>query len=172
MLEEAQPDLSTKQKGGIRKPSPSNVELHPGDEVNLLSLNQKGDVLEKIDDKEYLVQVGIMKVKVKRNDLQLLGKQKQIIERPLATVKGSSYHVKTELDLRGERFEEALIKLEKYIDDALLAGYPKVSIIHGKGTGALRKGVQEFVKKHPSIATSRSGSMGEGGSGITVIEFR
>lgn len=172
MLEEAQPNLSKKEKGTLKKTSPSNMELHPGDEINLLTINQKGSVLEKIDSKNYLVQIGIMKVKVKRNDLQLIGKQKEVIERPLATVKGSSYHVSTELDLRGERFEEALIKLEKYMDDALLAGYPKVSIIHGKGTGALRKGVQEFVKRHPSIASSRAGSMGEGGSGVTVIELR
>lgn len=62
--------------------------------------------------------------------------------------------------------------MEKYIDDSLLAGYPRVSIIHGKGTGALRKGVQDFVKNHPNIASSRPGANGEGGSGVTVIEFR
>ena len=171
MLEEAQPNLSKKQQDKVKKPSPSNTELYPGDEINLLTINQKGTVLEKIDKNEYLVQVGIMKVKVKRKDLQFIGKQKQVVERPLATVKGSSYHVSTELDLRGERYEDALLKLEKYVDDALLAGYPKVSIIHGKGTGALRKGVQEFVKKHPGIASARQGTMGEGGSGVTVIAF-
>lgn len=172
MFEEAQPNLSKKQESTAKRPSKSDSELQPGDEINLLTINQKGSILEKIDKNEYLVQVGIMKVKVKRGDLQLIGKQKQVIERPMATVKGSSYHVRTELDLRGERFEDALMKLEKYMDDALLAGYPKVSIIHGKGTGALRKGVQEFVKKHPHIVSSRSGSMGEGGSGVTIIEFR
>ena len=58
------------------------------------------------------------------------------------------------------------------MDDALLAGYPRVSIIHGKGTGALRKGVQEFVKQHPRISDSRPGSSGEGGSGVTVIRLK
>lgn len=172
MLEEAQPSLSKKQDNKATKPSISNGELHPGDEINLLTINQKGNVLERIDKNEYLVQIGIMKVKVKRIDLQLIGKQKQDTERPMATVKGSRYHASTELDLRGERFENALMRLEKYLDDALLAGYSKVSIIHGKGTGALRKGVQEFAKKHPSIATSRSGSSGEGGSGVTIMELR
>ncbi|WP_339214410.1 endonuclease MutS2 [Ornithinibacillus sp. FSL M8-0202] len=172
MLEEAQPKLSSKPDGK-KESKPSNEVLSPGDEIKLLTLNQNGSVLEKISDSEYLVQVGIMKVKVKRSDLQLIGKPKQTTyQKPLATVKGSNYHVPLELDLRGERFEDALLKLEKYIDDATLAGYPKVSIIHGKGTGALRKGVQDFVKNHPSIASTRPGAAGEGGSGVTVIEFR
>ncbi|MFD1039572.1 endonuclease MutS2 [Virgibacillus byunsanensis] len=172
MLDDAKPNLSSKQPREDKSSSEPETELHPGDEIKLLSVNQKGSILEKVTDHEYLVQVGIMKVKVKRSDLQLVSKQRQINDKPLATVKGSNYHVRTELDLRGERFEEAILKVEKYIDDALLAGYPRVSIIHGKGTGALRKGVQELAKKHPSISTYRNGEAGEGGSGVTVLEFR
>ena len=129
-------------------------------------------MLEKINDKEYLVQVGIMKVKVNRKDLQYIGKQQEAYHQPITTIKGANYHVKTEIDLRGERVEDALLKLEKYIDDVLLAGYSRVSIIHGKGTGALRKGVQEYVKQHPRIADSRPGESGEGGSGVTVIRLK
>ncbi|MFD1850107.1 endonuclease MutS2 [Oceanobacillus bengalensis] len=172
LLQDAKPNLSSKKEKSMQQQTKEKNALKPGDEIKLLTVNQKGEVLEKVSDKEYLVQVGIMKVKVKREDLQLLGKQKQTFEKPITTIKGSDYHVKTELDLRGERFEDALLKLEKYIDDSLLAGYPRVSVIHGKGTGALRKGVQEFVKRHPSIASSRPGANGEGGSGVTVIEFR
>jgi DNA mismatch repair protein MutS2 len=172
MLEEAKPNLSRKNATTQEVSSKDTNELQPGDEIKLLTINQKGEVLEKVSDNEYLVQVGIMKVKMKRKDLQLLGKPKQNYEKPVTTIKGSNYHVKTDLDLRGERYEDALLKLEKYIDDSLLAGYPRVSIIHGKGTGALRKGVQDFVKKHPNIASSRPGANGEGGSGVTVIEFR
>lgn len=171
MLEDAVPNLSSKQVKDTHKPSLTNVEFTLGDEVKLLKVNQIGTVLEKVSEKEFLVQVGMMKVKVKHKDLQLVEKPKEKVEKPIATIKGSNTHVKTELDLRGERFENALFKLEKYIDDTLLAGYSKVSIIHGKGTGALRKGVQEFVKRHPSIRASRAGSSGEGGSGVTIIEF-
>ncbi|WP_010099066.1 endonuclease MutS2 [Ornithinibacillus scapharcae] len=171
LFDDAQPNLSSKPKESKRNTT-SKEELSPGDEIKLLTVNQNGTVIEKVNEKEYLVQVGIMKVKVKRNDLQLIGKPKQTFQKPLATVKGSNYHVPLELDLRGERFEDALLKLEKYVDDAVLAGYPKVFIIHGKGTGALRKGVQDFVKKHPSIASSRQGAAGEGGSGVTVLELR
>lgn len=173
MLEEAQPNLVNKKQKYVDHSTNDSKELKPGDEIKLLTVNQNGEVLEKVNDNEYLIQVGIMKVKVKRNEIQLVGKKKPKYEqKPVATIKGSNYHVKTELDLRGERYEDALHKLEKYIDDSLLAGYPRVSIIHGKGTGALRKGVQEFVRAHPSIASSRIGSSSEGGSGVTIIELK
>src|SRR5699024_4200073 len=131
-----------------------------------------GTVLEKLNENDYLIQVGIMKVQVKRNEIQLVKHKSPVTETPLATVTGSSYHVKTELDQRGERYEDAMGDLEKYIDDALLAGYPKVFIIHGKGTGALREGVKEFAKNHSRIASDRPGSAGEGGSGVTVLELK
>jgi len=173
MLEEAQPQLSEKDKQVEgSQPSISPKTFRPGDDVKVLSLNQVGNVLERINNNEFLVQVGIMKVNVKQNDLQAVNPPKKAIEKPLATVKGSNYHVKTELDLRGERYEDALLNLEKYIDDALLAGYQKVYIIHGKGTGALRKGVQDFAKNHRSISEYRFGSQGEGGSGVTVLELK
>ncbi|MFD1362200.1 endonuclease MutS2 [Lentibacillus salinarum] len=170
MLEEAQPNLSAEKPDKPKQPT-TKQELKPGDDIKLLSANQRGSVLEKVNENEYLIQVGIMKVKVKRDEIQLINNKKPATEKPLTTIKGSSYHVKTELDLRGERYEDAIGRLEKYIDDALLAGYPKVFIIHGKGTGALRKGVKAFAKKHPRIAADRPGSAGEGGSGVTVLEL-
>ncbi|TQS76148.1 endonuclease MutS2 [Ornithinibacillus gellani] len=172
MLEEAQPNLTSKQKESLGSKPIQTDKLSPGDDIKLLSVNQNGTVLEQVGENEYMVQVGIMKVKVKRKDLQLMKQPKQDLSKPLTTIKGSGYHVGIELDLRGERFEDAVMRLEKYIDDALLANYEKVHIIHGKGTGALRKGVQEFAKKHPRIANYRPGSEGEGGSGVTVLELK
>ncbi|SFB24371.1 DNA mismatch repair protein MutS2 [Lentibacillus halodurans] len=172
MLEEAQPDLSAKKPDKPKQAARSKQELKPGDEIKLLSANQRGTVLDKVSENEYLIQVGIMKVKVKHNEIQLVKNKSPVTEKPLTTVKGSHYDVKTELDLRGERYEDAFSRLEKYIDDALLAGYPKVFIIHGKGTGALRKGVKELADNHPRIVSDRPGSAGEGGSGVTVLELR
>ncbi|MCE7699678.1 MAG: Smr/MutS family protein, partial [Methanobacterium paludis] len=80
--------------------------------------------------------------------------------------------VRPELDLRGERYEDAMLKVEKYLDEAMLAGYPRVSIIHGKGTGALRKGVTKLFERYPRIKSFRLGSAGEGGSGVTIVEFK
>lgn len=172
MLEEAQPQLRKKTAAKPQKVSSQTDELEPGDEVRLLTLNQKGVVAEKVNKKEYMVQVGMMKVKVKRKDLEFLHKQKQEVEIPITRTKGTSDYVKPELDLRGERYEDAMARVEKYIDEAVLAGFPRVTIIHGKGTGALRTGVQNYVKSHPNIAGARAGAQGEGGSGVTVLELK
>lgn len=168
-LEDATPTLSKKRQAVIPK---KERELKAGDEVKVLSFNGKGTLLEKTGSKEWLVQIGIMKMKVKEADLEFMKAPKQVEAKPLAIVKGKDFHVSLELDLRGERYENALVRVEKYIDDALLAGYPRVSIIHGKGTGALRQGVQEYLKGHRAVKKIRFGDANEGGTGVTVVEFK
>ncbi|WP_044340461.1 endonuclease MutS2 [Rossellomorea aquimaris] len=169
-LEEATPKLKT--SGQKKKVNQTKHELKPGDEVKVLSFDQKGHLIERVSAKEWQVQMGIMKMKVKESDLEFIQSQQKVETKPLATVKGKDFHVSLELDLRGERFENALSRVEKYIDDALLAGYPRVSIIHGKGTGALRQGVQEYLKNHRSVKNIRFGDAGEGGTGVTVVQFK
>lgn len=168
-LEDATPKLKTGQK---KKAAGSKQELKAGDEVKVLSFDQKGHLIERVSAKEWQVQMGIMKMKVKESDLEFIQAQQKVETKPLSTVKGKDFHVSLELDLRGERFENALSRVEKYIDDALLAGYPRVSIIHGKGTGALRQGVQEYLKNHRSVKNIRFGDAGEGGTGVTVVQFK
>ncbi|BCB05068.1 endonuclease MutS2 [Bacillus sp. KH172YL63] len=169
-LEEAIPTLKT--SGPKKKTSQATRELKPGDEVKVLSFDQKGHLVERVSAKEWQVQMGIMKMKVKESDLEFIQSQQKVETKPLATVKGKDFHVSLELDLRGERYDNALSRVEKYIDDALLAGYPQVSIIHGKGTGALRQGVQEYLKNHRSVKGTRFGDAGEGGTGVTVVQFK
>jgi DNA mismatch repair protein MutS2 len=169
-LEEAAP-AQTAKKSVVNSAKKKQV-LHPGDEVMVASFGQKGVLIEKLSDKEWQVQIGILKMKVDQADLEYIGTPKQEEKRHLATVKGKDYHVSLELDLRGERYEDALLRLEKYIDDALLAGYPHVSIIHGKGTGALRQGVQEYLKNHRAVKKIRFGEATEGGTGVTIVEFK
>lgn len=170
-LQEAAPELKTKKK---KTPVKRNVikEILPGDEVKVLSFNQKGHIVEKVSEKEYQVQMGIMKMKVSIDDIELIDRPKPVEKKPLATVKGTSHHAKPELDLRGERYEDAMLRVEKYLDDAILAGYSRVSIIHGKGTGALRKGVQQLLKKHPQVKTGTMANLNEGGLGNTIVEFK
>jgi len=143
-----------------------------GDEVKVTSLNQKGYLLEKVSEDEWQVQLGILKMKIHERDLEYIGSAPAKEVTPIATVKGKDAHVSLELDLRGERYEDALVRLEKYIDDAVLAGYPRVSIIHGKGTGALRQGVQQFLKQHRAVKSFRFGAANEGGTGVTVVELK
>ncbi|MGJ7912355.1 endonuclease MutS2 [Neobacillus sp. LXY-1] len=169
-LQEAAPVIKRSKQTAVKKTKQHT--LMPGDEVKVLSFNSNGTLLERISDSEWQVQMGIMKMKVKEKDLEYITTPKQAETKPLAIVRGRDANVKLELDLRGERYEDALLRVEKYIDDALLANYPRVSIIHGKGTGALRQGVQEYLKNHRSVKKIRFGEAGEGGSGVTVVEFK
>jgi DNA mismatch repair protein MutS2 len=169
-LSEAAPK-ELKQKKKIQATKQERV-LRPGDEVKVLSFGQKGTLLEKASGNSWNVQIGILKMKVEEKDLEFIKTPKVAETKVLATVKGKDFHVSPELDLRGERYENAILRVEKYIDDALLAGYPHVSIIHGKGTGALRQGVQEYLRNHRAVKSIRFGAQNEGGSGMTVVEFK
>lgn len=169
-LEAATPEI-TKSSKLINKKSKKHT-FTPGDEVKVLTFGQKGTLLEKVSDNEWQVQIGILKMKVKEKDLEYISTPKPVETRPMAIVQGRDADVKLELDLRGERYEAALLRVEKYIDDALLSNYPRVSIIHGKGTGALRQGVQEYLRSHRSVKKIRFGEAGEGGSGVTIVEFK
>lgn len=174
MLDEAQPELVKEEK--VEDVRADQRELEVGDEIKHKTLQQTGQVIEKKNKNEYVIQVGVMKITAKRKDLIFVKKAKDEREdsptRPVShMITTSGGTVKTELDLRGERYEDALLKLEKYIDDALVQGYPRVTIIHGKGTGALRKGVEKFIQSHPYIKSHRLGGQNEGASGVTVIEF-
>jgi DNA mismatch repair protein MutS2 len=169
-LEQAAPNIE--KSGKLLKRKDKKITFQPGDEVKVLTFNQKGTLVERISSSEWQVQIGIMKMKVKEKDMEYMSTPKQPEYRPMAIVKGRDAEVKLELDLRGERFENALLRVEKYIDDALLSNYPRVSIIHGKGTGALRQGVQEYLRNHRSVKKIRFGDAGEGGTGVTIVEFK
>ncbi|MBF2682549.1 endonuclease MutS2 [Listeria welshimeri] len=143
-----------------------------GDNVRVLSLGQKGTLLNKISDKEWNVQIGIIKMKIKTTDLEYIQPETPKKQRIITSVHSSDSPAKSELDLRGERYEDALQKVDKYLDEALLAGYPQVTIIHGKGTGALRTGVTEYLKNHRMVKSIRFGAAAEGGNGVTIVEFK
>ncbi|OQP06392.1 endonuclease MutS2 [Geobacillus sp. 46C-IIa] len=164
--------MPTVEKRKKAKKAAARHAFQPGDEVKVTSLNQKGYLIEKVSEDEWQVQLGILKMKIRERDLEYIGSAPAKEVTPIATVKGKDAHVSLELDLRGERYEDALVRLEKYIDDAVLAGYPRVSIIHGKGTGALRQGVQQFLKQHRAVKSFRFGAANEGGTGVTVVELK
>lgn len=146
--------------------------LAVGDEVNVLQYGQKGTLIEKKVDEEWVVQIGILKMAISEDGLEYVKPKKEKATRTMMSVKNRSNAVKLELDLRGERYEEALRRTEKYIDDALLSNYHQVSIIHGKGTGALRQGVQQLLKRHSRVKSYRFGDAAEGGHGVTVVELK
>ena len=145
-------------------------KINAGDEVKVLSYGQKGEVLELVGEDEAVVQMGIIKMKLPIEDLEKTKKKK---EKPAKMVtRQNRQTIKTELDLRGYRYEEALLELDQYLDQAVLSNYEQVYIIHGKGTGALQKGVQQHLKKHKSVSNFRGGMPSEGGFGVTVAELK
>ncbi|MFT8318578.1 MAG: endonuclease MutS2 [Sporolactobacillus sp.] len=167
-LDALEPVDNGQKRAAVQKPVETGFK--PGDPVKIISFGQNGYIVEKINDQEYLVQAGILKMNVHTNDLKRIKEEKKV--RPVVNVRTATQTVRPELDLRGERYEDAMLKVEKYLDEAMLAGYPRVSIIHGKGTGALRKGVTKLFERHPRVKSFRLGAEGEGGSGVTVVEFK
>lgn len=145
-------------------------EIKAGDEVKVLSYGQKGEVLEVLSDEEAVVQMGIIKMKLPLSDLEKKEKAKEQPEKVVTRTNRST--VKMELDLRGYRYDEAMVALDQYLDQAVLSNYEDVYIIHGKGTGALQKGVQQHLKRHKSVATYRGGMPSEGGFGVTVATLK
>lgn len=149
-------------------------KLKPGDYVYIKSLSQKGYVLESPNKMgEVLVQAGIMKLTVKEKDITLSeAPEEREIKLKNNTFLKKAQHISGEIDLRGKLAEEALLEIEKYLEDANLVGLSPVRIIHGKGTGALRKAVREYLKDHRYVKSFRDGMLNEGGFGVTVVELR
>ncbi|WP_445327048.1 endonuclease MutS2 [Sporosarcina sp. FSL K6-1508] len=168
-LEGAAP-AEAKKKAVKAKAAPR--ALQTGDEVKVLSYGQKGTLIDKVSDNEWIVQIGILKMKLDQSGLEYVKPEKEKQPYISSSVKGRDSTVKLELDLRGERYEDAIFRTEKYLDDALLSNYHQVSIIHGKGTGALRQGIQQFLKNHSRVKTYRFGEASEGGHGVTVVELK
>ncbi|KMZ41972.1 MULTISPECIES: endonuclease MutS2 [Bacillales] len=163
------------EKEKVKKPAKAvrATQIKVGDEVMVTSFGQKGTVLEKVNNEEFLVQIGIMKMKVKRDDMHV---QNSIQQKPQAapytSVKRRSDNIKMDLDLRGFNVEDSIREIDQFLDDALLAGLHSVSIIHGHGTGVLRKGVHEYLRSHRNVKSFRLGGQGEGGVGATIAELK
>lgn len=153
-------------------------DLHPGDTVKIMSLNLKGTVSTLPDAKGNLfVQAGIMRTKTNISDLKLM--DEEVIRAPGMKRTGSgkvkmqkSASVSTEINLLGKTVDEAIAELDKYLDDAYIAHVPSVRIVHGKGTGALRRGVHNYLKRQKHVSSYRLGEFGEGDAGVTIVEFK
>jgi DNA mismatch repair protein MutS2 len=148
-----------------------------GDKVRLRTLNTQG-VVTTLGEEEAEVQVGMLRVRARLSDLQPYAADSQAASSlPTATVKRPapidySPSPGIELDLRGQRADDALEALERYLDSAYLAGLPFVRIIHGKGTGKLRQEVRQALQNHPHVAKFEAGGDKEGGEGVTVAKLR
>lgn len=153
--------------------------LKVGDTVHLINVGVDGTVLKPEDkDGMVFVQAGILKVNVAVNELRLVGPKKKA--KPKTTYRAPAGGIrelkrasaKTELDVRGMTVDEALMEVDRYLSDCLLGHIDMATIIHGKGTGALRAAIQQHLRRDKHIKSVRNGRYGEGDLGVTVIEFK
>lgn len=159
------------KKNRILQKEKDKKKLKSGDDVQVKSFGQKGVLIEKVNETQWNVQMGMLKMKLDESDLISIKQEDEPVSRQ-TSVRASVGSVSTEIDLRGERVEEALHQLERYLDQALLSNYPKVTIIHGMGTGAVRKAVQESLRNHPQVKSSSSAPANQGGNGATIVTFK
>ena len=146
-----------------------------GDRVKVLSYGQTGTITKQLSEHEYEVQMGIIKVKVSDRDVERIdnsqstAKPKRLV-RATSAVRRSNAH--SELDLRGQRYDEAMTNLDRYIDSVLLAGLDTVTIIHGIGTGAIRKGVWQYLRSSNHVKNFNYAPANEGGNGATIVQLK
>ena len=149
--------------------------LKVGDTVQIVNLNQTGTVINPPDSKgDVQIRVGIMKIKAHISNLKLIKppEEKKPERKVYSERLNKTMSACTEVDIRGQNVEDAIYILDKFIDDAMLCSLHQIRIIHGKGTGVLRNGIHQYLKKHPGIRTYHLAAFGEGDSGVTIAELK
>lgn len=159
------------KKNKVLRKEKAKKALQVGQSVEVLSFGQRGTLVEKVNDQEWVVQMGIIKMKIAVEDLSPIAEAQEAKQQVIVKSARSS-HVSSELDLRGKRYEEAMKDLELYLDAAILANYPRVTIIHGRGTGAIQQGVHKVLRSHRSVSSFEFAPMNTGGNGATIVTFK
>ena len=139
-----------------------------------MPLGQDGIVLSLPDKSGNVeVQAGILKMTVHISNLRVVEeKEDEVVKKGYGKfVHEKSQSISTSIDVRGKNLDDALLEVEKYIDDAYLAGLKEVTIIHGRGTGVLRTGISQFLRSNKHVKSFRLGKYGEGGDGVTIVEL-
>jgi DNA mismatch repair protein MutS2 len=152
-----------------------DTPLSKGDAVMVRSLNQKGYILTEVDNSQnVMVQIGLLKMKVKKTDLIKIKSEEEEKQKTNTTrmIKLKTSSINPVIDLRGLNLDEALLELDKYLDDAFMSNLNEVQVIHGKGMGILREGITQFLRKHKHVKESRLGTFNEGGDGVTIVTFK
>ncbi|HLV08817.1 MAG TPA: Smr/MutS family protein, partial [Halanaerobiales bacterium] len=167
-------NIEEEYQEGLSEKEVTELDISVGDTVRLKSSGSRGEVVEIDDDKnEAVLRAGVMTVRVKmeellRAEMPDMNKEKMLKKYQVSKAE----RVSSRLDLRGERYENARERVDKYLDDVFLAGLKEVEVIHGKGTGALRKAVRTLLEDHPHVSSFRAGRQEEGGSGVTIVKLQ
>ncbi len=165
------------QHNSVLQRAKQKHDLHKGDAVLVKSYGQYGELLSKRGNRKWEVQIGILKMEIDENNLEKVAKkdlprEKDAKRRPRAAVRTTQTRkTSARLDLRGHRYEQAMSELSNFIDHALLNNLSTVTIIHGKGTGALRKGTQQYLQSNPRVKSFSYASPNAGGDGATIVNL-
>lgn len=163
---------------GVNENPVSIDDVQVGDKVRLLTLDQTGEVLTLPDEKgDLMVKVGIMKINVNISDLMLINEKKSSKSKKGGSHYGNLYRAKamavsTSVNVVGKNLEDATMEVEKYLDDAYMAGMKEVTVIHGRGQGILKEGLRQLFKRNKLVAAFRKGSYNEGGEGVTIVKLK
>ena len=174
-LNESQSKLKTKEPEKPKEDKKSARDVRPGDTVEIKSMGVKAEVIDINPDGTLNLRAGIMSVKLKPDDVYLIEGHAAKQKKQSVTLAGSAApraSVSPEIDLRGMESIEAVNAAEQYIDSAVMGKLKTVTIIHGKGTGALRAAVQQMLKRNKAVKSFRLGRFGEGESGVTIVELK
>ena len=153
-------------------------DLKTGNRVKVLSLDQNGEIMTLPDDKGNMtVQMGILKATVNIKDIMLIDEVKKQKASPKQRNYSSMYQAKamnmsTTINVRGQNLDDAVMNVDKYLDDAFMAGLKEVTVIHGRGEGILRTGLQQMMKRHKHVKAFRKGAYNEGGDGVTIVQLK
>lgn len=153
-------------------------DLKTGNRVKVLSLDQNGEIMTLPDDKGNMtVQMGILKATVNIKDIMLIDEVKKQKASPKQRNYSSMYQAKamnmsTTINVRGQNLDDAVMNVDKYLDDAFMAGLKEVTVIHGRGEGILRTGLQQMMKRHRHVKAFRKGAYNEGGDGVTIVQLK
>lgn len=156
-------EIQTKNKNN------DNIEFKIYDEVKILKYNQRATIL-KIREDKLRVKMGTIKLDVFKNEVEFLEKEKEY--KTLKVTKNVSTNITLSVNVIGKNTEEAIIEVERYLDKVLLQGYESFTIIHGLGSGILKKNIAEYLKNNKYISSFRSGNQSEGGLGVTIVEIK
>lgn len=174
-LNESQGKLKAKAPEQPKEEKKSARDVRAGDTVEIKSMGVKAEVIDVNPDGTLNLRAGIMNVKLKPDDVYLIEGHAAKQKKQSVTLAGSTAPraaVSPEIDLRGMESIEAVNAAEQYIDSAVMGKLKTVTIIHGKGTGALRAAVQQMLKRNKAVKSYRLGRFGEGESGVTIVELK
>lgn len=176
-LREAEERVSEKLIRRVNQAPVNADDLKVGDKVRVLTLDQIGEILTKPDEKgDLAVKIGIMKANINIKDLMFI-EQEAPVKEPKTSKYGSLYKAKAQnismsINVQGKNLDDATMDVDKYLDDAFMAGLREVTIIHGRGEGILKDGLRNLFRKHKHVASYRKGKYNEGGEGVTIVTLK